>query len=595
MRKPASFCVAAVVAAVSIFSSSAEAEIRMPALFSDGAVLQRNQPVKVWGWTDAGQSVSVNIAGQTVSGKADAAGRWEVTLQPLAVSPHSLRMVVRNGKGEQHVVTDVLVGEVWVCSGQSNMQWAVNSANDADLEKASANYPELRLITVPQVGTQEDQSDFDGQWEPATPETVGDFSAVGYFFGRQLHQTLDVPVGLIDNSWGGSAAEAWVKRSVLEADPKYKSYIDQWVQIEKTFDYEKLMADYKTKYAAWVAKRDAAAKAKQPFKDPQPRAPRNQLTGNARPGNLYSGVLHPIIGYGIRGAIWYQGESNASRAWNYRDLFPLMIQHWRDEWKQGDFPFYWVQLADFRDEVSEPGDSDWAELREAQTQTQDRLKNTGEAVIIDIGEGRDIHPRDKQNVAKRLARLALANDYGYSIPSRSPRFDSMKVDGNKAVVTLKHAETGLRAFDTAEVVGFAVAGADNKFVNAKAEIVGKNQVAVWADSVKAPVSVRYAWAVNPIANLYSVAGLPVTPFRSDNLPAITDTAAAEKAAAVAAAAEARKKADAANAAKAEMAKKQAAAATAAAKAAQEAMEKAEAAKKAAEAAKAAMEKEKAAK
>ena len=585
----------------------------MPALFSDGAVLQRDIPVNVWGWTDAGQGVTVSIAGQSAAGKADANGRWQVTLKPLSVSPHSLRMVVRNGKGEQKVVTDVLVGEVWVCSGQSNMQMAVSSSTDADLEKASANYPNLRLITVPQVGTQEEQDDFKGQWEPATPETVGDFSAVGYFYGRQLHQTLGVPVGLIDNSWGGSAAEAWVKRSVLEADPKYKSYIDQWVQTEKTYDYDKLLADYKTKYAAWVAKRDAAAKAKQPFKDPQPRGPRNVLAGNARPGNLYAGVLKPVIGYGIRGAIWYQGESNASRAWNYRDLFPLMIQVWRDEWKQGDFPFYWVQLADFRDEVSEPGDSDWAELREAQTFTQDRLKNTGEAVIIDVGEGRDIHPKDKQNVAKRLARLALVDNYGFSIPSRSPRYDSMKADGNKAILTLNHAETGLRSFDTAAITGFAIAGADNKFVNATAQIVGKNQVAVWADSVKAPKSVRYAWAVNPIANLYSGAGLPVTPFRTDNLPATTDPKTAAKAAAetVAAAAKAKavegaKKAAAMKAAAAkkkadEMKAKVAAAtkgatdATNAAKAAKEAMEKAEAAKKAAQAAKAAMEKAEAAK
>ncbi len=567
----------------------------MPALFSDNAVLQRDQPVKVWGWSDPGQGVSVSIAGQNVAGKAGADGRWEVTLQPLAVSPHSLRMVVRNQKGEQKVVTDILVGEVWVCSGQSNMQWPVNSATDADLEKAAANFPNLRLITVPQVGTQEEQADFDGQWEPATPETVGDFSAVGYFFGRQLHQTLGVPVGLIDNSWGGSSAEAWVKRSVLEKDAKYKSYIDQWVQTEKTYDYEKLLADYRAANDAWVAKRDAAAKAKQPFQDPQPRAPQNVLAGNARPGNLYAGVLHPIIGYGIRGAIWYQGESNANRAWNYRDLFPLMIQHWRDEWGQGDFPFYWAQLADFKDEVAEPADSEWAELREAQTLTQDRLKNTGEAVIIDIGEGRDIHPKDKQNVAKRLARLALADNYAVNLPSRSPRYASMTVDGSKAIVTLNQAETGLRSFDTATITGFAIAGADKKFVNAKAEIVGKNQVAVSADAVKTPVAVRYSWADNPVANLYSGAGLPVTPFRSDNFPAITDTQAAEKAAAAVAAAAAKQKTGAEATAKAAEAKKSADAAAAAAKASKAAMEQAEAAKKAAQAAKDAMDEAEAAK
>jgi len=253
----------------------------------------------------------------------------------------------------------------------------------------------------------------------------------------------------------------------------------------------------------------------------QPRAPRNPLTGQHRPGNLYAGVLKPTIGYGIRGAIWYQGESNSGRAYQYRHLFSKMIQHWRDEWKQGDFPFYWVQLADFRNEVDQPQDSAWAELREAQTMTMDKLKNTGEAVIIRLGEGRDIHPRNKQDVGKRLARWALAKDYGIEIPYQSPRYKSMEKKGNKIVVTFDHVGSTLYTFDVNEPIGFTIAGADKKFVNAKARLIGKDKVEVWSDEVKDPASVRYAWADNPICNLQTREGLFVTPFRTDDWDGVT--------------------------------------------------------------------------
>ena len=245
------------------------------------------------------------------------------------------------------------------------------------------------------------------------------------------------------------------------------------------------------------------------------------MRGNARPGNIYNGVLKPTIGYGIRGVIWYQGESNSGRAYQYRDMFPLLIQSWRDEWAQGDFPFYWVQLADFLAESSEPKDSAWAELREAQTMTLSRLPHTGQAVIIDIGEGRDIHPKDKQDVAMRLARWALARDYGLRIAHQSPTFKSMSIEGTKAVLTFEHVGRGLRAFDVNEPRGFAIAGGDHKFVWAKARISHPDTVEVWSESVSEPVAVRYAWADNPICNLYSSDGLPATPFRTDDWPGVT--------------------------------------------------------------------------
>lgn len=503
--------------AVSV-SSTARGDVKLPAIFTSHLVLQRDHANPVWGWASPGEEVTVSIGDQKHKTKADDKGKWSVKLDPLKTNATPQQMTVQ-GKNKL-TLDDILVGEVWICSGQSNMQWSVNQANDPDLETKTANLPLLRLITVPNVGTQEPQDDFKGEWMVCSPQTVGDFSAVGYFFGRQLQQTLNIPIGLIDNAWGGSACEAWVRRELLEKDPKYAPLIERWVKTEKEYDpakakeqYEKDMAKYKETAAA---AKDAGKPAPLP-----PRQPGNPLTGNARPANIYNGALKPTIGYGIRGAIWYQGETNAGRAYQYRDLFPLMIQSWRDEWAQGDFPFYWVQLADFQAEKPEPADSSWAELREAQTMTMSKLKNTGEAVIIDIGEGKDIHPRNKQDVAKRLARWALAKDYGIDVPCNSPTYNSMAVSDGKAIITFKNVGTGLRAFDVADPVGFAVAGNDKKFVWAKAKLVGPDRVEVWADDIKDPVSVRYGWADNPKVNLYSKEGLPATPFRTDDWPGVT--------------------------------------------------------------------------
>jgi len=399
------------------------------------------------------------------------------------------------------------------------MQWPVSAVRDADLEIRSAKLPQIRLITVPQVGTQEPQNDFQGEWKVCSPETVGDFSAVGFFFGRILHQVLGVPIGLIDNSWGGSSCEAWVRRDLLEKDPRYKALLERWKKTEATYDHEKALAAYKTRLEQWKKKAREAKAAGKPIPR-RPRPPRNPLIGQHRPGNLYNGVLKPILGYGIRGTIWYQGESNASRAYQYRHLFPLMIQSWRDEWGIGDFPFYWVQLADYRAETAEPKESDWAELREAQTMAM-KLPHTGQAVIIDLGEANDIHPRNKQDVARRLARWPLACQYGLDIVYQSPLYKSMHTKGNKIVITFDHVGGGLVTVDVHDVKGFAIAGKDRKFVWAEARIVGKNQVEVWNDSVSNPVAVRYAWADNPVCNLYSRERLPVTPFRTDDWPGIT--------------------------------------------------------------------------
>lgn len=489
--------------------SVVRAELTMSAVFGDSMVVQRDKPIHVWGWSTPAATVQVSLSGHDANTKAGADGRFEVNLPALpAGGPHE--MTIKAGE-ETRSIKDILVGEVWVCSGQSNMQWSVSSSNDADLESLAAKFPNLRHITVPQIGVQEPQNSFNGKWESCTPESVKALSAVGYFFGRQLHQTLDVPVGLIDNAWGGSAAEAWVRRDVLESSDQYAELLAKWDDTAATYDHDAEMKKYTERLAKW----------KESGEGNRPRQPRNPLVGQHRPSNLYNGVLHPIIGYSMRGVVWYQGETNAGRAHQYRDLFPRMIQHWREEWAQGDFPFYWVQLADFRDEVTAPGDSSWAELREAQTMTLSALPNTGEAVILNLGESSDIHPKNKQDVGKRLARWALAKDYGFSIPCQSPTYKTMTQSGNKIVLEFDHVGKGLDTFDVRQPIGFAVAGEDKKFVVATAKIVGNNKIEVSAEGIETPSAVRYAWADNPVCNVQSKAGLPMTPFRTDDWKGIT--------------------------------------------------------------------------
>lgn len=509
---------------------TAHAELRLPAIIGDNMVLQQKQANPIWGWDTPGTAVKVSFGGQTQTATADAKGRWTVKLSPVPASAKPATMTIAGSTSRE--LKNILVGEVWLCSGQSNMGFTVDRCWDADLDVATAKYPQIRLISVPNVGTQEIQDDFKGQWEECSPANVGPFTAVGYHFGRVLHEMLGVPVGLIDNAWGGSACEAWVRRDLLEKDERFKKMIAQWKGIESTFSDEafaKQNADHQKTLDAWNAARREAAKSGKLFTAAAPRAPQNPLKGQKRPGNLYAGCLHPIIGYGLKGAVWYQGESNAQQAHEYSYLFPFMITHWRNEWQQGDFPFYWVQLADFKPEQAEPGDSDWAELRESQTKTMSKIANGGQCVITDLGEANDIHPKNKRDVAERLARWALAKDYGVPVVYRSPEFKDLKIEGGKALLTFDHASKGLRTVDVDEVKGFAICGADKKWVWAKASIIGgskkgTNQIEVSSPQVPQPVAIRYAWSDNPICNVYSAEGLPLTPFRTDSFPMITDPA-----------------------------------------------------------------------
>ena len=504
--------------AVGFTASVASANVAVPSILGDHMVLQRDMPLPIWGWADAGEKVTVAIAGQRQTTTADDQGKWKVMLTPLQVG-EPLKLVV---EGKNRVeINDVLVGEVWLCSGQSNMEWPVSQSWNGDLAIQAARDSQIRLITFNSPGLQIPLHDWPTSWEVCSPEAVANFSAVGYFFGHRLRELLGVPVGLIDNSWGGSACESWVRRDLLADADVYGPLMQRWQETEAKPEMRDSYVAFEQAMQQWQHEYLASKQLGTPA-PPLPQRPNTQMVQQNRPANLYNGRLVPILPFGIRGAIWYQGETNAGRAYQYRDLFPRMIQNWRDDWGQGNFPFYWVQLADFRDEKPEPGESDWAELREAQTMTADKLPQTGEAVIIDIGEAADIHPRNKQEVANRLARLALVDQYGQSFASRSPRHEAMDREDGKLLLSFRHVGGGLRTIDDRKVHGFAVAGDDHRWVWAEAEIAkdGKT-ISVWSEKVAAPIAVRYGWADNPVCNVYSREGLPLTPFRTDDWPGVT--------------------------------------------------------------------------
>lgn len=652
------------------------AEVRLPSVFSDGMVLQRDREIPVWGWDTPGQKIEVRLNGQSAEGITLDDGRWQVRLKPEpAGGPHELTV----GGSTETVVHDVLIGEVWVCSGQSNMEWKVHSVVNSEDEIASANWPEIRMFTVAKKVSDVPLDDVVGDWQKAISDNVGGFSAVGYFFGREVHRALKVPVGLIHTSWGGTPAEAWMSRRWLEADQDFMPIVDRyqkalheypeakarWDQaVEKLKDKADAMPvyhvdtgnegerlgwanpdldvadwsvmglpgyletvpgmqidgavwfrrfiqipgswsgkdlqlelgpidDFDTTYfngaivgstgidtpgfyavprryripgslvkegTAVIAVRvfdhfgnggfagypaqmklGPAEEGEPPLKlagdwsykvereldpsavsgpggqnlPPEPMGPGHSHS----PEGLYNGMLLPLAPYALAGAIWYQGETNAGRGHQYRKLLAAMIQNWREVWGQGDLPFGIVQLANFMPRQEQPGESDWAELREAQAMVSTDLPNVGLAITIDIGEADDIHPRNKQDVGARLAKWALADIYGKHLEPSGPRDAELEVVGSQARIRFKHTAAGLVARG-GELKGFAVAGEDRQFHWAKARIEG-DIVVVETDAVSGPIAVRYGWANNPECNLYNSEGLPAVPFRTDTWPGNT--------------------------------------------------------------------------
>jgi len=500
--------------------SLAIADVRLPSIISDNMVLQRGRLVPIWGEADPGEAVTVIVGNQQLETQADDKGQWQVDLAPLSAD-NPLKMTI---KGKNTItITNILVGEAWVCSGQSNMPWPVIRSDNADAEIAAADYPQIRLFSMERISSKHPITDTPGRWVVCTPETVTRFSAVAYFFGRHLHQKLNIPIGLINSSWGGTPAEAWTTHQTLESNSDFTPILDHWE--EAVLTYPKIKNRYTKRLEKWKEQVAEAKATTQPADQQLPRRPSEPFGAPGHrhtPAGLYNGMIHPIVPFAMRGAIWYQGEANAKRAYQYRTLFPAMIRDWREAWGQGDFPFLFVQLANYRERHDQPTESDWAELREAQLMTL-QLPQTGMAVIIDIGEADDIHPTNKQDVGHRLAFAAESIAYGHDVVYSGPIYDFMTIEGNKARIRFKHVGSGLVTQNGNKLTGFAIAGRDRKFVWANAQIEG-DTVIVWRDEIAKPVAVRYAWADNPACNLCNKEGLPASPFRTDPWPGKTFTA-----------------------------------------------------------------------
>jgi sialate O-acetylesterase len=497
-----------------VLSTPAYADIRLPAVIGDNMVLQGGDTVPFWGWADPNEEIEIRLSWSAVRPQiqADEDGKWMFRMAaPDFGGPYQMTFRGKNAI----TVKNILVGEVWVCSGQSNMAMQVRSAANAEQEIAAADYPKIRLFTVNRTVADTPQPDCQGSWVECSPETVPGFSAVGYYFGRRLYKDLDLPIGLIHTSWGGTPAEAWASGAALKDNPEFAPILKRYE--DAVSHYPQAMVQYKENLQKWEedAKKAKAEGKAAPRRPSSPYGPGHPHS----PSGLYNAMIAPLIPYAIRGAIWYQGESNAGRAYQYRELFPAMIKSWWDTWGQNDFPFLFVQLANFMKVEDEPGDSAWAELREAQTMTLD-LPNTGMAVIIDIGEADDIHPKDKQDVGERLALWALAKTYFKDIVYSGPLYSFMNIRGNEIVLNFKYVDGGLVAKGGEPLKGFAIAGEDHKFVWADAKIEGET-IVVSSDKVAKPVAVRYAWANNPVCNLYNQAGLPASPFRTDGWAGVT--------------------------------------------------------------------------
>jgi sialate O-acetylesterase len=492
-----------------LLRAAAFGDVTPAPLFRDGAVLQRGKPVPVWGAAEPGERVLVSFAGQTVGATAGRDGRWSVKLTPLEASSTSRELTI---KGHNTVVVrDVLVGEVWLASGQSNMEWALTGALEPKTEIAAANFPLIREFKVERAVAGAPAATVDGAWSVCSPDTAGKFSAVGYYFATSLHAALQVPIGIVNSSWGGTGIGPWIAAEGYRASPELAPYFAKQEKGKRATPEEE--AAHRAAKAEWDAARAAAKKAGTPFTDPEPKAPAG-MASNRTQTALYNAMIHPLVPYALRGAIWYQGESNVRDAGQYAHWFPALIGGWRQVFAQGDFPFYWVQLPNFDLGGQNATNFQWAELRAAQTKTLS-VPNTGQAVTIDVGDPKNLHPKNKKPVGQRLALLALARTYGRKdVVDSGPVFASAAREGETWTVTFAK-NSGPLVAAAAGLTGFELAGIDHVFHPAEARIEG-DTVVVTSAAVRSPLAVRYAWRNAPDAGLFNAAGLPAAPFRSDD-------------------------------------------------------------------------------
>jgi sialate O-acetylesterase len=471
-------------------AGDAFAEVRLPGIISDHMLLQRDMPVRIFGKADAGEAVSVAFRGQTAQTTADAIGRWEVWLQPLSPGP-AAEMTIRGTN--TITVADVLVGDVWVGSGQSNMQWTVQRSDNADAEIAAAAFPQIRLFHVPRKSSAVPVDDVDARWVVCSPESVAEFSAVLYFFGRQMHKDLKVPMGLVHSSWGGTPIASWISGPSLVGNFRLEPFLSFWENAVR--QYPANLARHELALKKWEASGSQGIRPGPPLGPGHPH----------EPTSLYNGMIAPLVNYTIKGALWYQGENEAGRAQGhvYGDALMTLVQDWRRAFGQGDFPFYWVQLANYGNAVK---NGHWMRVQEGQVKAT-ALRNTGVAVINDIGNPTDIHPTNKQDVGQRLAMLAQNR-------AASPMYRQFTREGHAIRVWFDNAGRRLKTRGDGPLVGFQIAGPDGKYVDATAQIEGAT-VRVFAAEIPNPQSVRYAWDYNPSANLINAAGLPAPLFRTN--------------------------------------------------------------------------------
>jgi sialate O-acetylesterase len=507
------FKLSSLVAFFCLQFGTSSASVLLPSFLGHHMVIQRNAGYPVWGWADPGEKVTVSFHGQKLTATTGADSLWNVTLKPMSAGgPYEMTV-----KGKNSITLyNILIGDVWVLSGQSNMQWPVKYSANSEKEIAAGNHPHIRLFMVKKTAAGDPLADCTGEWQECTFHTVGEFSGVGYYFGREMEKTLDIPIGLVQAAWGGTNIHPWMSRAAITADPETKYLLNGWEKIIDDKPKEALL-QYEA-VSGWFEYCFVQMSRRQPYgQEP------TTLKGYDRifwaPGWLYNAMIAPLTRFPVAGAVWYQGEGDSGRGYMYRTLLKTLIHDWRAQWKKADLPFIVVQLANVGNPDKAPVENGWAETREAQLMALS-LPRTGLAVTLDLGVAEDVHYKNKQDAGKRTALAALKAAYSRDIVYSGPLYKSMAVEVGKIRLRFDCIGSGLTARNNEPLKGFAIAGADRKFVWADAKIEG-NEVVVWNDKVQEPLAVRYAWSNNPVCNLYNREGLPASSFRTDDWPGAT--------------------------------------------------------------------------